>query len=44
MNEPYRLRYTNQIVGAFLLVFLIFLFALSLLVFRVSDRFGRKDR
>ncbi len=44
MNEPYRLRYTNQIVGVFLLVFLLFLFVLSLLVFRVSDRFGKKDR
>ena len=44
MNEPYRLRYTNQIVGVFLLVFLLFLFVLSLLVFRVSDRFGKKER
>lgn len=44
MNESYRLRYTNQIVGVFLLVFLLFFIALSLLVFRVSDRFGRKDR
>lgn len=44
MNEPYRLRYTNQIVGGFLLAFLLFLIVLSLLVFRVSDRFGRKDR
>ncbi len=43
MNEPYRLRYTNQIVGVFLLVFLLFLFVLSLLVFRVSDRFGKKE-
>lgn len=44
MNEPYRLRYTNQIVGSFLLVFLLFLILLSLLLFRVSDRFGQKDR
>lgn len=44
MNEPYRLRYTNQIVGVFLLVFLLFLFVLSLFLFRASDRFGRKDR
>lgn len=44
MNEPYRLRYTNQIVGVFLLVFLGFLILLSLLLFRVSDRFGGKER
>jgi ABC-type transporter Mla subunit MlaD len=44
MNDPYRLRYTNQIVGMFLLLFLVFLIVLSLLVFRVSDRFGKKDR
>jgi len=44
MNEAYRLRYTNQIVGMFLLIFLLFLIGLSLLVFRVSDRFGTKDR
>lgn len=42
MNEPYRLRYTNQIVGAFLLVFLLFLLVLSFTVFRLSDRFGKK--
>jgi len=44
MNEPYRLRYTNQIVGVFLLVFLVFLFIFSLMVFQVNDRFGKKDR
>lgn len=43
MNEPYRLRYANQIVGAFLLAFLLFFFVLSLLLFRVSDRFANKD-
>src|SRR6056297_2589925 len=36
MNESYRLRYTNQIVGIFLLIFLLFLFVVSVLVFRVN--------
>ena len=44
MNEVYRLRYTNQIVGAFLLVFLILLLVLSFTVFRLGNRFGAKDR
>lgn len=43
MNEPYRLRYTNQIVGAFLLVLLLFVLTLLLILsggyFRESDRF-----
>ncbi|QDT02342.1 hypothetical protein K227x_07180 [Rubripirellula lacrimiformis] len=39
MNEPYRLRYTNQIVGAFLLVLLLFLIVLALLLLRASDYF-----
>lgn len=44
MNEVYRLRYTNQIVGAFLLVFIVLLLVLSFTVFRLGDRFGAKDR
>ena len=44
MNEVYRLRYTNQIVGAFLLVFLILLLVLFFTVFRLGNRFGAKDR
>lgn len=43
MNEVYRLRYTNQIVGTFLLVFLVLLLVLSFTVFRLGDRFGAKD-
>lgn len=43
MNEPYRLRYTNQIVGVFLLVFLLFVIILSLLLLQVSDYFTEKD-
>lgn len=43
MNEPYRLRYTNQIVGAFLLVLLLFVLTLLLILsggyFRESDRY-----
>ncbi|MCA9138317.1 MAG: MCE family protein [Planctomycetales bacterium] len=33
MNEPYRLRYTNQIVGVFLLIVLIITTAVSVLLF-----------
>lgn len=33
MNEPYRLRYTNQIVGLFLLIVLIITTAVSVLLF-----------
>jgi len=43
MNEVYRLRYTNQIVGSFLLVFLVFLIVLSFTVLRLGNRFGAKD-
>ncbi|TWT95699.1 MlaD family protein [Neorhodopirellula pilleata] len=43
MNEPYRLRYTNQIVGAFLLILLLFVLSLLLILsggyFRESDRY-----
>lgn len=43
MNEPYRLRYTNQIVGAFLLILLLFILTLLLILsggyFRESDRY-----
>jgi|SRR6056297_1401253 len=44
MNEPYRLRYTNQAVGFFLLVVLLFLIVLSVLVLRAGDYFVRRDR
>jgi ABC-type transporter Mla subunit MlaD len=43
MNEPFRLRYTNQIVGAFLLLSLLFLIVLSLLILRVNDYFVEMD-
>lgn len=43
MNEVYRLRYTNQIVGAFLLLFIILLLVLSFTVLRLGNRFGAKD-
>ncbi|TWU56706.1 hypothetical protein Poly51_26230 [Rubripirellula tenax] len=42
MNEPYRLRYTNQIVGAFLLVLLLLLILLALMLLRASDYFAEK--
>ncbi|MDG2223738.1 MAG: hypothetical protein P8L85_20335 [Rubripirellula sp.] len=37
MNEPYRLRYTNQIVGVFLLFLVMFLIVLSLFLLRAGD-------
>ena len=37
MNEPYRLRYTNQIVGIFLLLLMVFLIVLSLFLLRAGD-------
>ncbi len=40
MNEPYRLRYTNQIVGTFMLVLLLFLLLLAVLLLRASDYFA----
>lgn len=43
MNEPYRLRYTNQIVGAFLLILILFVLTLLLILsggyFRESERY-----
>ncbi|MEZ6092360.1 MAG: MlaD family protein [Pirellulaceae bacterium] len=42
MNDPYRLRYTNQLVGAFLLVLLLFLLILSILIFQTNDYFVEK--
>lgn len=36
MNEPYRLRYTNQIVGVFLLILLVIITVLGVAVTRVS--------
>ena len=44
MNDPYRLRYTNQAVGVFLLVILFLLLAFSVLVLRAGDYFVEKDR
>jgi len=44
MNEVYRLRYTNQIVGVFLLLFLVLMIVLSFTVFRLGNRFGAKER
>ena len=38
MNEPYRLRYTNQIVGSFLAAFLLILFLLLVYTLRVSRK------
>lgn len=43
MNDSYRLRYTNQAVGVFLLIVLLFLIALSVLVLRAGDYFVEKD-
>ncbi|QDV71200.1 hypothetical protein Poly24_49340 [Rosistilla carotiformis] len=43
MNDPYRLRYTNQLVGTFLLVVLLFSLVVSFLVFRTKDYFAEKD-
>ena len=44
MNEPYRLRYTNQIVGIFLLVLLLFVIVLSLFLLRAGDYIAAKNR
>ncbi|TWT79905.1 hypothetical protein CA13_13130 [Planctomycetes bacterium CA13] len=44
MNEPYRLRYTNQIVGTFLMILLLFLIVLAVLLLRASDYFVEKDQ
>ncbi|MEM8668903.1 MAG: MlaD family protein [Planctomycetota bacterium] len=43
MTEPYRLRYTNQAVGVFLLIILMLLIGLSILVLRAGDYFVEKD-
>lgn len=43
MSDPYRLRYTNQAVGVFLLVVLLFVIGLSVLVLRAGDYFVEKD-
>lgn len=43
MSDPYRLRYTNQAVGVFLLVILLFLILLSILVLRAGDYLVEKD-
>ena len=40
MNEPFRLRYTNQIVGTFLLAILLFLIATSIVLMRAGDFFS----
>ncbi len=37
MNEPYRLRYTNQIVGAFLVIVLLFVIMLLVVLLRAGN-------
>lgn len=44
MNEPYRLRYANQIVGAFLLVVLLIGLVLTVLLLRSGDYFAKQNR
>ncbi|TWT50417.1 hypothetical protein Pla22_31600 [Rubripirellula amarantea] len=44
MNEPYRLRYANQIVGLFLLVLLLFLVLIAGLFLRAGDLFVKQDK
>lgn len=44
MNEPYRLRYTNQLVGGFLLVLFTSTIALGIAVTRVSRILVKPDR
>lgn len=44
MNEPYRLRYTNQLVGGFLLVLIVTTIALGIAVTRVSRILVKPDR
>ncbi|TWU43922.1 hypothetical protein Q31b_14540 [Novipirellula aureliae] len=43
MNEPLRLRYTNQIVGVFLLILLLFVIGLSVLLLQATDYFVEQD-
>jgi ABC-type transporter Mla subunit MlaD len=43
MNEPHRLRYANQIVGAFLLVVLLIAMFLAVLLLRTGDYFVQHD-
>lgn len=43
MSDPYRLRYTNQAVGVFLLIILLFLILLSVWVLRAGDYFVEQD-
>lgn len=44
MNEPYRLRYANQLVGAFLLVVLLIGIVLTILLLRAGNYFVQQDR
>ena len=44
MNEPYRLRYANQLVGAFLLVVLLIGIILAILLLRAGNYFVQQDR
>ncbi|MGI9473124.1 MAG: MlaD family protein [Rubripirellula sp.] len=44
MNEPYRLRYTSQIVGIFLMLLLLFVIVLSLFLLRAGDYIVAKNR
>ena len=43
MNEPYRLRYTNQIVGAFLLAVLVLIVVLLAVLLRAGDAFVQHE-
>ena len=43
MNDPYRLRYTNQIVGVFLLILLLFMLVLLIFFVRINDILVEKD-
>ena len=42
MTEPYRLRYTNQLVGGFLLLILMLAIGFSVILLRVGDYFVQK--
>ncbi|MEM9826880.1 MAG: hypothetical protein AAF958_09840 [Planctomycetota bacterium] len=44
MNEPYRLRYTNQIVGAFLILLLLFVILIASVLVRANPVFDRSER
>ncbi len=43
MNEPYQLRYTNQIVGVFMLLVLLFVILLLIVLLRAGDFLADKN-